>query len=196
VRELSQHLLDLLENSIQAGARRVTLEIVESTVQDRLGFRISDDGRGMDAETLRRVTDPFFTTRTTRHVGLGLPLLQEAARRCQGDLVITSLPGVGTTVEAWFQRDHIDRAPLGDIQSTLLGAILLNQVGEAPQRFDLTYRHVMDERVFAFDTAEMRAMLGDVPLSHPAVREWLVGYMQEGLESLNRGGEWTRDRVS
>jgi hypothetical protein len=196
VRELSQHLLDLLENSIQAGARRVKLEIAESTTQNRLWFRISDDGRGMDAETLRRVTDPFFTTRTTRHVGLGLPLLQEAARRCQGDLTIASHPGVGTTVEVWFRRDHIDRAPLGDIQTTLMSALLLNQAGDAPQQFDLTYRHVMDEREFAFDTAEMRDMLGDVPLSHPAVREWVEGYIQEGLESLQRGDEWSRYPVA
>jgi hypothetical protein len=189
VRELSQHLLDLLENSIQAGARHVALEIIESTAQNRLSFSISDDGRGMDAETVRQVTDPFFTTRTTRHVGLGIPLLQAAARRCQGDLTITSTPGCGTVVEAWFERDNIDRAPLGDIESTLMSAILLNQAGGGPQSFDLTFRHVVDGREFAFDTAEMRAMLGDVPLSHPTVRAWLQAFIQEGLESLQRGSE-------
>jgi anti-sigma regulatory factor (Ser/Thr protein kinase) len=177
VRELSLHVLDILENALAAGATLIELEISESTAQNRLTIRVSDNGRGMDANTLRRVTDPFFTTRTTRQVGLGLPLLKAAAQRCNGDLTISSQPGVGTQVLAEFQRDHIDRAPLGDMKSTVLGLIL------AERPCDLSYEHRVDERSFCLDTRDLRCILGDVPLTHPQARAWLEEYLdQEPVE--------------
>jgi len=178
VRELSLHILDLLENSLEAGASRIEIEIDENTVRNKLTISVADNGRGMDSETLQRVADPFFTTRTTRHVGLGVPLFKAAAQRCNGDLVITSQPGVGTRVVVNFGRDHIDRAPLGDIQGTLLGVIL------SQRRCDLHFRHQLDGRVFEFDTREMRQALGDVPLDHPRVRAWLEGFLAEGYSEL------------
>lgn len=178
MRELSLHILDVLENSLEAGATRIDLEITEDSASDRLTINIQDNGRGMSEEVLRRVDDPFFTTRTTRHVGLGIPLFRAAAQRCNGDLTITSQVGVGTRVQAVFELDHIDRAPLGDMKSTLLGAILSYREG------NLYYRHRVDERVFEFDTAEMREMLGDVPLTHPQVREWLEEFLTEGFADL------------
>jgi hypothetical protein len=145
---------------------------------DRLTIEIDDNGRGMDEETLRRVTDPFFTTRTTRHVGLGLPLFKAAAQRCEGDLVVTSQPGVGTQVRADFRLDHIDRAPLGDMRGTLLTALL------SQRAYDLHYVHRVNRRVFDFDTREIRQVLGDVPLTHPQVRAWLDEYLSEGFAEL------------
>ncbi len=178
MRELSLHILDLLENSVQAGASRIDLEIIEDSIKNRLIIRVVDNGKGMDKETLERASDPFFTTRTTRDVGLGIPLLKAAAERCNGDLIIRSEPGVGTTVVVDFELDHIDRAPLGDIESTLL-SVLLSQ-----RRCDLNYIHRVNDRTFEFDTAEMSQVLGDIPLGHPRVRVWLEDYLREGLAEL------------
>jgi len=178
VRELSLHLLDLMENSLEAGANGIEVEIIEDTARNRLTISISDNGRGMDPQTLERVADPFFTTRTTRHVGLGIPLFKAAARRCNGDLTITSRPGVGTRIVADFERDHIDRAPLGDVPGTLLGVILSHR------QCDVRYSHRFDGRVFEFDTGQMRQILGDVPLDHPQVRAWLEDYLAQGYREL------------
>ena len=174
MRELSLHILDALENSLEAGASRVTLTIEEDLAADRLTITITDNGRGMDAETARKALDPFFTTRTTRHVGLGLPLFAAAARRCNGDLTIESEVGQGTTVRATFQHSHIDRAPLGDIRGSLLSFLL------AEHPVDLHYVHRVNGRHFEFDTADIRAELGDMPLSHPLVRAWLSEFIAEG----------------
>lgn len=179
MRELSLHLLDLMENALAAGASRLDVEIDEDLANDRLTLRVSDNGRGMTPEMVSRVGDPFFTTRTTRQVGLGIPLLQAAAERCAGGLTITSRPGVGTEVVATFQHSHIDRAPLGDLKSTLLSVLLADRTAE------LHYRHRRDDRVFAFDTGEMRQMLGEVPLSHPLVRDWLDAFLTEGIAELS-----------
>ncbi len=178
MRELALHILDVLENAIEAGATRIDLTIREDTAEDLLVIEVVDNGRGMDDQTLRRVGDPFYTTRTTRHVGLGIPLLRAAAHRCNGALAIASQPGVGTRLHVTFQRSHIDRAPLGDMRATLLGALL------SDREVDLRYQHRVDGREFAFDTAEMREALQGVPLSHPAVREWLEGFLAEGFAEL------------
>jgi hypothetical protein len=178
VRELSLHILDVLQNSLEAGASKVTLTIEEDLMADRLTITVTDNGRGMDADTVTKVLDPFFTTRTTRHVGLGLPLFAAAARRCNGDLVVESELGKGTTVRATFQHSHIDRAPLGDIRNTILSFLL------AARPVDLHYVHRVNDRQFEFDTADIRAELGNVPLSHPAVRDWLSEFIAEGEQGI------------
>ncbi|MGI5917691.1 MAG: ATP-binding protein [Anaerolineae bacterium] len=179
MRELSQHVLDLIQNSLEAGASQVEIEIIENRAANQLTLSVADNGRGMDEETVRRVTDPFYTTRTTRHVGLGLPLLQAAAERCGGGLIITSRPGEGTRVVADFDLDHIDRAPLGDMKDTLIGA-LLSEKGA-----DIVYRHRLDDREMTLDTREIREILGeDIPLSHPMVRSWLLGYLDDEFAAL------------
>jgi hypothetical protein len=133
----------------------------------------------MDDETVRRVLDPFFTTRTTRHVGLGLPLFAAAAERCEGNVELHSAPGRGTTVTGKFRNSHLDRAPLGNMTDTLIAFLL--GAGECVR---LHYRHCSDGRAFDLDTAEIRAELGDVPLHFPSVREWLRDYIAEGEVSL------------
>ncbi|MCR4407902.1 MAG: ATP-binding protein [Anaerolineae bacterium] len=178
MRELSLHILDVLQNSLEAGASKVTLTIEEDLMADRLTITVTDNGRGMDADTVTKVLDPFFTTRTTRHVGLGLPLFAAAARRCNGDLVVESELGKGTTVRATFQHSHIDRAPLGDIRNTILSFLL------AARPVDLHYVHRVNDRQFEFDTADIRAELGNVPLSHPAVRDWLSEFIAEGEQGI------------
>ena len=180
--ELSLHLLDVIENAVEAGASRIRVRIDEDLCADLLTIEIVDNGRGMSRELLKKVLNPFYTTRKTRNVGLGLPLFSEAARRCGGNLVIQSEPEKGTHVRATFRHSHIDRAPLGDIPSALL-AILLSE-----RPVDLDYTHRVGDRDFQFDTAEIRREIGDVPLSHPRIRDWLFQELREGEASLYLGG--------
>jgi anti-sigma regulatory factor (Ser/Thr protein kinase) len=185
MRELALHVLDVLRNTVDAGALHVTLRIEEDIPADRLTITVEDDGRGMDAETAARAADPFFTTRKTRHVGLGLPLLAGAAERAGGALHIRSQPGQGVRVEGTFQLSHPDRQPLGDIATTLLAFLLSDG---AP---NLGYHHCVrsaphgDWHHFEFDTAVIRAELGDLPVTHPAVVQWLAEFLAEGESELN-----------
>jgi len=181
MRELSLHILDAVQNSIEAGATRVELIVEEDLAADRLHITIRDNGRGMDEAQLARIFDPFFTTRKTRQVGLGVPLFKAAAEGCNGELAITSQVGKGTTLEATFQHSHIDRAPLGDMPGTLMTIILSGSC-------NLHYRHRVGEQEFEFDTAEIRARLGDVLLTHPEVRKWLRGFIAEGEAELHVEG--------
>jgi anti-sigma regulatory factor (Ser/Thr protein kinase) len=194
MRELSMHILDMLENALEAGATQVELSIVEDLEADRLDIVVRDNGRGMDAATARQALDPFFTTRTTRHVGLGLPLFAAAAKRCDGDLTLESAPGRGTTVQTTFRHSHLDRAPLGSMTDTLLAFLLGlppslppggedgRRPGKAAPRF--TYCHQVDGRTFELDTAAIQAELGEIPLSHSRVRKWLHDYIAEGEAEL------------
>lgn len=167
LRELALHILDLAENSLNADATLVTLDVIEDTSADRLTIRIADNGRGMDAESAQRATDPFFTTRTTRRVGLGLPFLKQATELCNGAMTIDSEPGRGTIVTATFQHSHINRMPLGDLPNTILGLVIGNP------RCDFVYRHAKDDRQFEFDTRPIKAELGEVALSEPDVIAYL-----------------------
>ncbi len=177
MRELSLHILDAMENSLEAGATLIEVTIEEDLAADRLTITIRDNGQGMSEEQLVRASDPFFTTRSTRHVGLGIPLFKAAAERCSGSLTITSQSEKGTTLQATFQHSHIDRAPLGDITGTLLAIIL-------SESCDVHYVHRVDGREFAFHTADIRAGLEDIPLTHPAVRQWLEEFITEGEARL------------
>jgi len=181
VRELSLHVLDILQNSLEAGASRIELLLEEDLTNDVLSITVIDNGRGMDETQLARATDPFFTTRKTRHVGLGLPLLAAATERCAGDFKILSSPGAGTTVIARFQHSHIDRAPLGNIGDTLLAFIMSESFSRA---CDLRYVHRVGDRTFEFDTAQIREELGDIPLTHRLVRDWLKEFISEGEKTL------------
>jgi hypothetical protein len=172
MRELSLHILDALENSLEAGATSIELVIEEDLVADRLAITIRDNGRGMSEDQLAHIFDPFFTTRSTRHVGLGIPLFKAAAERCNGGLTVTSQLGEGTVLQATFQHSHIDRAPLGDMPGTLLAIILSGSC-------DVHYVHRVDGREFEFHTADVRAELGEIPLTHPVVRKWLQEFIAE-----------------
>jgi len=181
MRELSLHILDLLQNSLEAESSRIELILKEDATNDFFSITVIDNGRGMDASQIARATDPFFTTRKTRHVGLGIPLLAVAAEHCGGAFSLESAPGVGTTVTATFQHSHIDRVPLGNIRDTLL-AFMVADSGE--RVCDLYYRHRVDDREFEFDTADIRRELKEVSLSHPKVWNWLKEFVAEGERSL------------
>lgn len=180
MRDLSLHILDLLQNAVEAGATRITLTVAEDEGRDRLTITVQDNGRGMAPELASRALDPFVTTRQTRHVGLGLPLLAAAAERAGGGVEVHSAPEKGTVVTATFELRHWDRAPLGDLPETVLAVLL------ARDPVDLLYVHRVDGREFRCDTVELRQALGDVPLTHPRVRAWLRDYLAQGLASLER----------
>jgi hypothetical protein len=161
--DLSLHILDLVENSTAADATLIAIRIVENTRKDRLVITIKDNGRGMDPKMLAGVRDPFVTTRTTRRVGLGLPLLEQATRDAEGAFEVHSEPGRGTEVTASFRRSHIDRKPLGDMAATVVALILGNP------DIDLCYEHDVDGEETGIDTREIKEQLGDVPINHPDV---------------------------
>jgi hypothetical protein len=182
VLELALHLLDAMQNSVEAGADRLELSIHEDLENDRMVIELKDNGQGMVPELAQKVLDPFVTTRKTRHVGLGLPLFATAARRCDGDFQVRSAPGKGTQLTAVFRYNHWDRAPLGDMPSALL-AILL-----AERPVDVLYTHRVGSRQFCFDSSEIRQELGDLPLSLPPVRTWMLKALQEGERGLRNSG--------
>ena len=132
----------------------------------------------MTAEQAQRVLDPFYTSRTTRKVGLGLPLLAERARACEGDVVVESAPGHGTTVTTTMQLSHVDRQPLGDMAATWMVALVA-----APDA-DYEYRHEVDGRVFAFTAAQIREEAGEIPFSDPALAQWLREWIGENVAAL------------
>jgi hypothetical protein len=182
--ELALHVLDILQNTVEAGATRVDLAILEDEPADRLTITVTDDGRGMDEQTAERVLDPFYTTRTTRHVGLGLPLYAEAAETAGGGLRIRSRKGEGTTIEAAFQLSHPDRQPLGDMAGTLLAFLLSERAPELHYKHRVARNRVSEEREFTFDTAAICGELDGIPLSQPLVAQWLAEFIAEGESSL------------
>ncbi len=178
MKELSLHLLDVVENSIEAGASKIEIKIEEDFNRDVLVMEVSDNGRGMSEEQIKEVLDPFYTTRRTRHIGLGLPLLLEACRRCEGNLEIYSQPGKGTTIQATFRHSHIDRAPLGDIPSVLMTVLF------AENQIDWLYSHKVNQEEFRLESSEIRKELVDIPITHPKVRNWLHSFLIKGENSL------------
>jgi len=178
VQDLSLHILDIVENSLAAGAGKVEIRIQEDLRADRMRVEIIDDGCGMEEHELKQALDPFFTTKTTRRVGLGLPLLAEACRLCNGELSLESCRGKGTRVTATFQNSHIDRKPLGEIADTLMTLI----VGHP--EVDLVYEHRKDGKFFSLDTREIKSDLGEVPLNAPQVVPALRDLIRSGLEEL------------
>jgi anti-sigma regulatory factor (Ser/Thr protein kinase) len=181
LRELSLHIMDIIENGINAGADLITLSVVEDGKENRLRITITDNGRGIPPELLDRVMDPFFTTRTTRRIGLGLSLFREASRRCEGEFDIRSKEGEGSEVRASFRLDHIDLAPVGGMDGALTSLIM------GSPGVDFVYTHDVDGREFRLDTREIREQLGDVPIQHPRVLKSISAMIRESLAEL-RGG--------
>ena len=176
--ELSLNILDVAENSVRAEASLIEISIEEDATADLLKIIISDNGHGMDQLTAEKVTDPFYTTRTTRRVGLGLPFFRMAAELTGGDLSITSKPGEGASVVASFGLSHIDRMPLGDINGTIATLIHCNP------EIDFIYNHMVDGKELRLDTREFREILGDIPLNTPEVAEFINQYLKENSQEL------------
>jgi anti-sigma regulatory factor (Ser/Thr protein kinase) len=178
LKELSLHILDIAENSVNAGADKIEISVTENIKNDSLSITIIDNGRGMDNETVQRITDPFITSRTTRKVGLGIPFLKAAAEACQGKLTIESQVGKGTQVQVIFQRSHIDRMPLGDLQGTFLSLMI-----GYPQ-VNWIFKYQIDEKIFELDDRPIKETLDSIPLSEPSVINYLKENIAEGFKKL------------
>ena len=178
MRELSLNILDIAQNSISAGAPLITIEVNENTTQHTLLIGVYDNGKGMSEEQVKSVIDPFFTTRTTRKVGMGIPLFKMAAEQTGGRLEIKSELGVGTEVRAYFKTDSVDFTPLGDVASTIQMLITMNTDR------DFVYKHIVNEKEFVCDTREIKVILGDVPLDTYEVSQWLKDFITENTEVL------------
>jgi hypothetical protein len=176
--EISLHILDIVENSTRAGAKTVFIDIIEDTERDVLSLEIRDDGSGMSEDVLRKVIDPFFTTKTVRSVGLGLHMLAQAAERAEGRFIIESKGGEGTRVAADFKLSHIDRQPLGDISATLVTLIAGNK------DVDIIYRHEHNGQTYIFDTREIKRELEDIPINHVTVLNFIRSHITEGLKEI------------
>jgi anti-sigma regulatory factor (Ser/Thr protein kinase) len=178
MKDLALHILDILQNSVTAGATLIELEINEIPTKDTYSVKFTDNGKGMDAAMVQQVTDPFFTTRTTRKVGLGLPLLKQNAEQSGGSLHISSTQGNGTMVEAIFGYSHIDRLPTGDIAGTLALTV------SSYPSIEFIYTHNTPEGTFIFDTKEIKETLEDVPISNPQVIAFMKDLIRENLEAI------------
>ena len=181
MKDLSLHLLDIIRNSTAAGARNIKVQILAFSSEDELKFVIEDDGTGMDNELLERVTNPFTTTRTTRKIGMGIPLLKASAEMSSGELKIDSVKGKGTILSATFQISHIDRPPLGDIASTMASLV----AAEPEIEFILSLNS--DNGSFKFDTVEIKEKLDGIPINEIEVVSWIKEYIEEGIKSIFGG---------
>jgi len=177
--DLSLHILDIVENSITAGANRIEIRILEDFKNDIFSIEIKDNGKGINEEVLKKVTDPFCTTRTTRRVGLGLSFLAQSAKEAEGDLTITSEEGIGTTLHAYFKHSHIDRKPLGNIVDTLVVLIAGNQ------DIDFFYEHKKNGNTYSLDTKEIKAELEGIPINSAGVIKIIREDIQNGLKGLS-----------
>lgn len=180
MRDLSLHILDIAENSVEAGARLIGIRIVESRRRDRLTLEIVDDGRGMDRALRERARDPFFTTKKERRIGLGLPMLVQAARAAGGTFSLSSRPGRKTKVRATFQMSHIDRQPVGDIAQSVTVLVA------AHPDIDIRYVHKVDGWSYVFDTRDLRAQLGSVSLATPHATTLITKDIHDGLTRIRR----------
>ena len=176
--DLSLHILDILQNSVRAGASIIELDIIENTVENTFRIVFTDNGCGMDEEMVKRVVDPFFTTRTVRKVGLGLPLLKQTCEQTGGSLHITSKLKEGTRVEAVFTRNHIDRPPLGDMAGTVVFT------ASAYPDIHFVYRHRKDGKSYTFDTKEVNEVLDGLSIQTPEVIRYLTEMIEENLKEI------------
>lgn len=178
--EISLNILDIAENSIRAEASFIQIEVTANIKEDTLAVIIRDNGKGMEEEQVHQCLDPFFTTRNTRKVGLGIPFFKMAALATGGNFEISSKVGTGTDVKAVFKLSHIDRMPLGDINSTIYTLIAFNT------NIDFIFKYSFDEREFILDTREFKEILDGVPLHSPDVLKYLKEYLAENKLEVDR----------
>jgi anti-sigma regulatory factor (Ser/Thr protein kinase) len=180
--DLSLHILDVAENSISAGATLINISLTEDTNADIFSVEITDDGKGIPEDIRAKVLDPFYTTRTTRKVGLGLSLLAQSARETGGDISVEPGMNAGTVVTATFKQSHIDMKPLGDIAETLVVLIAGN-----PQ-IDFLFSYKKNGRAFDLDTRLIKKELENVPMTSPPVLAFLRNYLSASLRDIDKPG--------
>ncbi len=178
MKDLSLHILDIVQNSIRAQAKLVEIDIAEQPEQNKLTIRITDNGTGMSPEEVQKAIDPFYTSRTTRKVGLGLSLFKQNSEQTEGSFNIESESGKGTKVTATFGLNHLDRPVMGGLAGVLLLLIC------APDAIDYVFKHQTPWGKFILDTREIKQTLENVPISHPDIREFLKEMIAGNLEQI------------
>ena len=184
MRELADNIMDIAQNSISAGAALTEVHVKISHADDRITIVFRDDGCGMDEELVKAVIEPFTTTRKTRKVGLGLPLLRMTAEMTGGTMDVQSTVGVGTVVTAAFGLGHIDRPPLGDVAGAWFSLVVMN-----PDK-DFLFTYDVDGKDFVFDTREVRAAVAPIPLNQMEISAWIQECLQSEIKELH-GGNFT-----
>ena len=184
MKELSLNILDIAMNSVKAGAQHLAIELAEA--DNELTITIRDDGCGMSEEVVRRLSDPFYTTRTTRKVGMGVPFYLLAAEQTGGSVRIDSVPAPdprhGTVITAVFRTDHIDSTPLGDIISTVTTLI------HGYPDIDLTFTHAFPDHEVALSTRQIKEMLGDIPINSLEILNWIRDFLEEQYHQSQKEG--------
>ena len=178
MKDISLHILDIAQNSVSAGAKNILISIDENISEDTFTIEIDDDGSGMSEEVVAKVSDPYFTSRTTRHVGLGIPLFKQNALMSGGSFHIKSTVGKGTIVTAVFTHSHLDRPPLGDMPGVIMMLCASNLT------IDFVYTHRVNKKVYVFDTKEVNEILEGMPINDPAVLRELKQMIRENLKEL------------
>jgi len=173
--DIAMHLLDIVFNSIRAKAKNIIIYLLDSEKEDQIICRVEDDGSGMDEQTVENVQSPFFTTRTTRNVGLGIPLFKEGALQTEGSFRLESTLGKGTLIEATYKRSHLDCPALGDLAETFATLI------QADANIEYTIDVIYDDKSFNLDTRAIKEILDGVPIDEPDIILWLKEYIKEGI---------------
>jgi anti-sigma regulatory factor (Ser/Thr protein kinase) len=180
--DLSLHILDIVENAIAAQGKKIDILIMEEPKKDRLVIEIKDDGIGMEEEVSQKAIDPFFTTRTSRRVGLGLSLMAQAAQEAGGILRIESELGKGTKVTATLQYHHIDRKPLGSMIETMTTLLLGNP------ELNISYTHQKEGKSYTLNSQWLKERFKDRSFTDPEVIQWLRKHLKEGLGQIGVEG--------
>ena len=178
--ELSLNVLDVAQNSVKAKASLIEILVIADTKSDIMTITISDNGCGMSEEQVKRVEDPFYTTRTTRKVGLGVSFFKLAAECAGGEFSIASKVGEGTKVKASFQISNIDRMPLGDMPATVHTLVTMNE------HIDFVYTFTVDEKSFTLDTRQFKEILGEVSFTVPEVSAYIKEYLMENTAEVQQ----------
>ncbi len=181
MREISLHILDLVQNSISAAATEIRIELLENLLTDSFEIKIIDNGRGMTAEEISKVADPFYTTRKTRSVGFGIPLFKATTESSGGRMLIESEPGKGTRISARMQHRHLNRPPLGNITETLQMLIMSNP------EISFQYKHQVNEKVFEFNSQELPSFMNEFSGIDFAKLAQLKNYIEEQVRALYEG---------
>ena len=176
MQDLAMQIMEIMQNSISAHASAITLQFTDSMKDNRITFKISDNGSGMSEDTVKKITNPFITSRMTRKIGMGLAFLKQTCDQCDGSLEIVSRLQKGTAVTAVLRRDCIDTPPTGDLGELMMECIQANE--KIAYRFE--YRS--DQGCFSFDTDSVVKELDGVSICEPNILLWIKEFVNQGIQ--------------
>lgn len=179
MKTLSLHLFEITSNAVFYGANELEIIVKDSPKENIYSFEVKDNGSGIREENIEKVTDAFFTSRSSRKVGLGLALTKQKAQQCKGDLEIESCYGKGTKVRFWFVHNNIDRPPLGEIEEVIVMSATMKE------NINLKYKHITDKGEYVFDTKAIRKVLDEVEITNVKIFKALKEMIKTNLEEIS-----------